>query len=93
MAAAADALTAALLLLYYCFTTALLLLYYCFTTSLLQGAFIEAMTAAAGVLKEDVSIKSVREVGSARRAGTSARRAGTSATLLRLTYADVCCVC
>jgi hypothetical protein len=35
MAAAADALTAALLLLYYCFTTALLLLYYCFTTALL----------------------------------------------------------
>ncbi len=49
------------------------------------------MTAAAGALKEDVSIKSVREVGSRR--GGSARRAGTSATSLRLTYADVCCVC
>ncbi len=49
------------------------------------------MTAAAGALKEDVSIKSVREVGSRR--GGSARRAGTSATSLRLTYADVRCVC
>ena len=28
-----------------------------------QGAFIEAIAAAAGALKEDVLIKSVREVG------------------------------
>ena len=68
----------------------MLLLYYCFTTALLQGAFIEAIAAAAGALKEDVSIKSVREVASRR--GGSARRAGTSASSLRLTYADVCSV-
>jgi len=69
MAAAASALKAALLLR---FTTDLLLLYYC----LLQGAFIEAIAAAAGALQEDVSIKSVSEVASRR--GRYARRAGTS---------------
>ena len=52
------------------------------TTALLQGAFIEAMAAAAGALKEDVSIKSVREVESRR--GGPARRAGTSATSLQV---------
>jgi len=47
-----------------------------------QGAFVEAIAAAAGALKEDVSIKSVKEVLGRR--GEHVRRAGTSATSLQV---------
>ena len=47
-----------------------------------QGAFIEAIAAAAGALKEDVLMKSVGEVF--RRRGGYVRRAGTSATSLQV---------